>query len=102
MAHLQTSFVEFRETLQQQIREIERNYPERYSKTWFFLRYLKRLQKRALEHHSPRACNSIMRGLTRYYVDSVDDDSPLVERFDIILEAHRYALRTERRGEDNF
>ena len=98
MGHLQSSFVEFRELLQKQVREIEKEYPERYSTDWFFLRYVKRLEKRAWDHESPRACSGIMRGLTRYFVDSVADDSPLARRYEIILECHRYALRTERRN----
>ena len=98
MAYIQTSFLEFRELVQRHVREIEIAQPERYTTEWFFLRYLRRLRSRAYGYDSPRECSSLMRGLTRFYVDSVEGVSPLGNRFEEILEAHRYALRTERRG----
>jgi hypothetical protein len=88
---------EFRDLLRQHVRELEGAYPERYSQAWFFLRYVKRIRKRALANPSPRACSGLMRGLMRYFVDSIEEDSELATRFAQILECHRYALRTERR-----
>jgi hypothetical protein len=95
--YITSSFVEFRELLQRHVRELEASYPERYSETWYFLRYVRRVRRRAHAGDSPRDCAGAMRGLTRYYVDAVADDSPLAARFEEILECHRYALRTERR-----
>ncbi len=95
--YIASSFVEFRELLQRHVRELEADYPERYSHAWYFLRYVKRVRTRAIAGDSPRDCASAMRGLTRYYVDAVEDGSPLALRFEEILECHRYALRTERR-----
>ena len=98
VAAVQSSLIELRELLQRHVRELERSYPERHTREWFFLRYVKRVHKRAHDDDTPRACLSAMRGLTRYYVDSIDEDSELGKRFEEILECHRYALRTERRG----
>jgi len=86
---------EFRDKLRRHVRELEDSGLEPYSSEWFFLRYLYRLRTSALANRSPRACSSIMRGLLRYFVDSIDENSPMAERFGEIYESHRRALRTE-------
>ncbi len=98
MAYIQSSLIEFRELVRRHAQELEKTYPERYSTDWFFLRYVKRLEKKAWDHETPRACSGVMRGMTRYFVDSVEEGSMLASRFEEILECHRYALRTERRS----
>ena len=62
---------------------------------WYFLRYLRRLA--TLAEATPHASdvNGAMRGLTRFYVDSLAQDPALAERFENVLAAHRHALRAE-------
>lgn len=86
---------EFRDQLRRHVRELEESDFESQSKEWFFLWYLYRLRKVALVERSPRACSSLMKGFLRYFVDSIDEDSPMAERFREIYESHRHALRTE-------
>jgi hypothetical protein len=94
-APVTTAWVEFRETLARHIKEITRADPERLDVAWFFLRYLKRLEKRAQATRSARDLMGPMRGFTRFYVDMVDQKDELAERFDDVLQAHRHALRME-------
>jgi hypothetical protein len=96
MAYISGAFVEFREIVQRNVKELESVYPERYSIEWFFLRYTQRVAKRALKGESPRDSNGAMRGLTRFYVDMVANESSLSARFEEVLESHRNALRLER------
>jgi hypothetical protein len=93
-----TAFVVFREVVQRHVKDLERATPERYSTTWFFLRYLRRVHKFAHGHDTPRAAGSAMRGLVRFYVDSITQDSDLAWRFEEVLDAHRGALRDDRPG----
>ena len=86
---------EFRDQLRRHVRELEESDLEQHSSEWFFLRYLYRLRKTAMANRSPRACSSIMRGFVRFFVDSIDEASPMAERFREIYESHRHALRTE-------
>lgn len=87
--------VEFRETLARHIKALTRSDPERNGTAWYFLRYLKRVARRA--EQSPRASDAsgAMRGLIRFYVDSAAADADLSERFEDVLAAHRHALRAE-------
>jgi hypothetical protein len=96
MAYVSSAFVEFRELLQRHVKQLQKPYPERYSTEWFFLRYVRRLDFDAQSDEAPQACNSAMRGLTRFYVDQVAEHSELAVAFEEILECHRYALRMER------
>ena len=87
--------VEFRETLARHIKELTRAEPERHSIEWFFLRYLKRVAKRAGATPQASEVSGAMRGLIRFYVDSVARNAALTERFEDVLAAHRHALRAE-------
>ncbi len=87
--------VEFRETLARHIKELMRGEPERHSIEWFFLRYLKRVAKRAEETPLASEASGAMRGLIRFYIDSIDQKADLTERFEDVLAAHRHALRVE-------
>ena len=98
MARISTAFVEFRALLARHVRELEQAYPERYSTTWFFLRYLKRVQRQA-EGPTPRACDRATRGLVRFYCDMADSEQALAERFDEVYFAHRNAVLLEQRAE---
>jgi len=93
--HLTTAAVELREVLARHMRELEREQVERFSTAWFFLRYLKRIQRRLAAESTARAAEGQVRGLTRFYVDRVEVGSALAERFDEIIAAHRAALRAE-------
>lgn len=86
---------EFRDQIRRHVRELEESDLEPHSKEWFFLRYLYRLRKASLANRSPRACSNIMKGLLRFFIDSIDECSPMGERFRGIHESHRNALRTE-------
>lgn len=87
--------VEFRETLARHIKEMTRADPQRHSIEWFFLRYLKRVAKRAEATPVASEASGAMRGLIRFYVDSAAHDAALSERFEDVLAAHRHALRAE-------
>lgn len=95
MRFLPTAFVELRAVLARQIKDLSAQYPEPHSTTWFFLRYLRRVARRADAGISPRECNGAMRGLIRFYIDCIDPTSDLAWRFEEILDAHRKALRSE-------
>ena len=87
--------VEFRETLARHIKELTRADPERHGVEWFFLRYLKRVAKRAEATPKASEVSGAMRGLTRFYVDCIPENTELTERFEDVLAAHRHALRAE-------
>ncbi len=87
--------VEFRETLARHIKELSRADPERHSVEWFFLRYLRRVAKRAEATAKASEVSAAIRGLMRFYVDSIAANSALTERFEDVLAAHRHALRAE-------
>ena len=95
MSLLPTAFVELRAVLARQIKDLNAQYPEPHSTTWFFLRYLRRVARRADAGISPRECNGAMRGLIRFYIDCIEPTSDLAWRFEEILAAHRKALRSE-------
>ena len=95
MSFVPTAFVELRAVLARQIKDLSAQYPEPHSTTWFFLRYLRRVARRAEAGVSPRECNAAMRGLIRFYIDSIDPTSDLAWRFEEVLDAHRKALRCE-------
>ena len=86
---------EFRDQLRRHVRELEELDLEPHSSEWFFLWYVYRLRKAALGNCSPRACFSIMKGFLRYFVDSINEQSPMADRFGEIYESHRHALRNE-------
>ena len=96
MTNIQTPFLEFIELLARHLKELEQAYPERYSTDWPFVRYLRRVAKRAMASTSPREVSGAMRGFLRFYVDSIDARSDLGARYVEVLEAHRRALRLER------
>ena len=96
MTDIQTPFLEFRETLARHVKEMDEQYVERYSVDWFFLRYLKRVSKRAMSTSSPRDVNAAVRGLIRFYVDSIEVDSSLGRRCEEVIGFHRRAVRLHR------
>ncbi|MEQ8233048.1 MAG: hypothetical protein RLW61_20945 [Gammaproteobacteria bacterium] len=99
MARITSGHVELREVIARNVAELEHEYPERHSTAWFFLRYLKRVQRHA-EGPSARGCDRAMRALTRFYVDMDDAETDLARRFDEVYFTHRNAVVLERRAED--
>ncbi len=97
MTEIQTPFLEFREILALHIKEIEAQYVERHSIDWYFLSYLKRVSKSAISTSSPHEVSGAVRGLTRFYVDSVDAGSTLGRRFEEVVSFHRRAVRLYQR-----
>jgi hypothetical protein len=97
MTDIQTPFLEFREALARHIREMETQYVERHSIEWYLLHYMKRVSKRAMSTNSPAEVNGAVRGLVRFYVDSIDQDSSLGRRCAEVVGFHRRALRLYRR-----
>ena len=94
---IQTPFLEFRELLALYIKELESAWPERHSTDYYCLVYLRRVSKRAHACSSPRDVSASVRGLIRFYVDSIEPGSELGRRCEAVIEAHREALRLERR-----
>ena len=90
-----SAWVEFRETLARHIKALVGADAERYSIEWYFLRYLRRLARLAEATPHASEVNGAMRGLTRFYVDSLTQHPALAERFEDVLATHRHALRVE-------
>ena len=97
MTNIQTPFLEFRELLARHIKEMEAQYLERYSIDWYLLRYLKRVSKRAMSTSSPRDVSNTVRGLIRFYVDSIEAGSTIGRRCEEVITFHRRAVRLQRR-----
>lgn len=98
MTEIQTPYLEFREVLALHIKEIEAQYVERHSIDWYFSRYLKRVSKSAMSTSSPHEVSGAVRGLIRFYVDSIDAGSALGQRLEEVVSFHRRAVRLYRRG----
>ena len=95
MTLLPTAHVDFRAVLARHVRDLTATQPGRETAAWFFLRYLRHLQRRAEQSTSARACAGTMRGLLRFYVDRIETGSDLAWRFEEVQEAYRRALRHE-------
>jgi hypothetical protein len=94
--HTPDAFVEFREQLRGYIRELDQLQPENDSIEWFYIRYLRKLSYKASNVYSAREIEGPLRGLIRFYVSSVEEDSRLGEITHEVLRAHRRSLRRER------
>jgi hypothetical protein len=90
---VQEQFQQFIELVDRHIRELEGAGFDFQSNAWFFSRYLRRLLTLSRNVASPRDLENSMRGLVRFYVDSIEGDPALQSRFEEILESHRRALR---------
>lgn len=91
-------FGEFRRVVLQHYKEIEADNPEYQSTEWFLLRYLKRIEKNTIPPASPGRIENSMRGFVRFYVDMIDEKSPLGDRCLKIYEEYRKTLRTNQEG----
>ena len=93
-------FGDFRLIVIEHIREIEALHPGSQSIEWFLVRYLKRIAQNANPPTSRGRMENSMRGLIRFYVDNVDENSALGERCRFIHEAYVHALRTGSAGDE--
>ncbi len=86
-------FGDFRKILIQHYKEIETQDPEHQSTEWFLLRHLKRVEKSTELESSPGRVENSMRGFIRFYIDNIDEHSPLGERCLKIYAEYRKTLR---------
>ena len=98
---IQAQFDDFRDLVTHHVRELEAEDPAFQSTPWYFLRYLKRVSTTAAEASHAREVENSIRALIRFYVDSVDEKSPLQLRFEQVLEYHNRAMRYQHPGHDD-
>lgn len=89
-------FGDFRRVVINHYKEIEAENPGFQSTEWFLLRYLRKIEKFTNPPTSPGKVEGSMRGFIRFYVDSVDEKSPLGERCINIYDEYRKTLRESR------
>ena len=89
-------FGEFRLIVIEHIREIEALNPRIHTIEWFLLKYLKRIAQNANPPASRGQMENCMRGLIRFYVDNIEENSPLGERCRSIHAAYIHAVRVAR------
>lgn len=86
-------FGDFRLVVIEQINEIQAQEPESHSVEWFLLRYLKRIEKNANPPTTPGSMENSVRALVRFYVDMIDENSPMGERCRFIYEQYKKTVR---------
>lgn len=89
-------FGNFRAVVIRHINEIDAQNPETESTEWFLLKYLRRIEKNADPPTSETAMENSIRALIRFYVDNIDEHSPLGDRCTRIYQEYRKTLRTGR------
>ena len=89
-------FGDFRLIVIEHIREIEVLDPQSHTMEWFLLKYLRRIAQNANPPTSRGRMENCMRGLIRFYVDNIEENSPLGERCRFIHEAYVQTLRVSR------
>jgi len=94
----ETYFGDFRTFVQYHYREIMASDPGFQSTEWFLLRYLKRIEKNTCPPTTREKVENSMKAFIRFYVDMIDEKSPLADRCIKIYEEYRKTLR-ERRNE---
>ena len=92
-------FGEFRLIVVRHIKEIEAASPQSHTTEWFLLKYLRRIAKNANPPTTPGRKESSMRGLIRFYVDNIEENTLLGERCRFIYEAYVNTLRVSRDDE---
>jgi hypothetical protein len=98
MPELQTHFDEFRVLVVRHIRELDAAGPDLQSTEWYLLKYLRRIHGKTVASTSPREVDNTIRALIRFYLDAVDQGTPLEQRVREVLASHRRSLRLERRA----
>lgn len=86
-------FGDFRVYVIEHIKAIEAKKPEYQSIEWFLLRYLRRLEKKSNSSTTSGEVEGCIRGLIRFYVDMVDEDSELGDRCKKVYKKYRETLR---------
>lgn len=86
-------FGDFRVYVIEHIKAIKAQNPEYQSTEWFLLRYLSRLEKESNPPSTPGKVEGCIRGLIRFYVDMIDEDSELGDRCKKIYAKYRETLR---------
>jgi hypothetical protein len=89
-------FGDFRVVVIQHIREIEAQNPQLQSTESFLLKYLRRIEKNANPPSSIGEMENSIRALVRFYVDTIEKNSPLGDRFVQIYEEYRKTLRIKK------
>jgi len=89
----QIYFGEFRIYVIEHIKAIEAQNPEYQSIEWFLLSYLRRLEKNSNPPTIPGKVEGSIRGMIRFYVDMIDEDSELGDRCKKIYARYRETLR---------
>ncbi|MCK5432057.1 MAG: hypothetical protein KAI15_02585 [Gammaproteobacteria bacterium] len=86
-------FGEFRVYVIEHIKAIEAQDPEYQSIEWFLLRYLRKIEKNSNPPTTPGKVEGSMRGMVRFYVDMIDEDSELGDRCKKVYAEYRKSLR---------
>jgi len=93
-------FGEFRLIVIEHRKAVESLVEETHTIPWFLLRYLKRIEKQANEPGNKTRMEGLMRGLIRFYVDNIDEQSELGERCQKIYEEYRRTLKIYQENSD--
>ena len=86
-------FGDFRIYVVEHIRAIEAQSPEYQSTEWFLLKYLRKIEKNTNPPTATGRVEGCMRGLIRFYVDMIDENSDLGDRCIKIYTEYRKTLR---------
>lgn len=86
-------FGDFRVYVIEHIKFIEAQDPEYQSTAWFLLRYLRNIEKNSNPPTTPGKVEGCMRGMIRFYVDMIDENSELGDRCVKIYTEYRKTLR---------
>ena len=89
----QVYFGEFRVYVIEHIKAIEAQDPDYQSIEWFLLRYLRKIEKNSNPPTTPGKVEGSMRGMVRFYVDMIDEDSELGDRCKKVYAEYRKSLR---------
>ncbi len=88
------NFSDFRRFIDGHIKEVDALNVESHSVEWFLLKYLRRIEKNAREAASPDRMDNSIRALVRFYVDALEDGSPLSQRCLEIYDEYRNTVRS--------
>ena len=89
-------FGDFRNVVIYHCKEIMAENPGYQSTEWYLLRYLKKIEKNTCPPTTPEKVENSIRGLIRFYVDMIDEKSPLGERCIRIYDEYRKTVREQR------
>jgi hypothetical protein len=91
-------FGHFRAIVTQHINEIDTQNPEFQSTEWYLLKYLRRIEKNADSPVSTAAMDNSIRALIRFYVDSIDEHSPLGDHCIRIYQEYSKTIRKSKQA----